>query len=226
MAGTAVNRADTLQRQGFYPPPPGASDVLGLECSRHRQRGRRGRGRLVGRRRGVRPARRRRVRREGRRPRRPGDAGAGRGRPGDRRRAARGGVHGLVQRVHDRRAAARRDAARARRRRRHRHDGDPARPRARRPGDHDRRLGREARGLPLAGRGRHDQLPRAGLRRGGARGDRRPRRRRHPRQHGRVLPRQQRRRARHRGPPGHHRHAGRHARASSTSASCSASAVR
>lgn len=30
---TAVNRADTLQRQGLYPPPPGASDVLGLECS-------------------------------------------------------------------------------------------------------------------------------------------------------------------------------------------------
>src|SRR4051794_20792855 len=33
MSGTAINRADTLQRQGFYPPPPGASDVLGLECS-------------------------------------------------------------------------------------------------------------------------------------------------------------------------------------------------
>ena len=33
MTATAVNRADTLQRQGFYPPPPGASDVLGLECS-------------------------------------------------------------------------------------------------------------------------------------------------------------------------------------------------
>ncbi|QNN54536.1 NAD(P)H-quinone oxidoreductase [Nocardioides mesophilus] len=33
MAGSAVNRADTMQRQGFYPPPPGASDVLGLECS-------------------------------------------------------------------------------------------------------------------------------------------------------------------------------------------------
>jgi putative PIG3 family NAD(P)H quinone oxidoreductase len=33
MAATAVNRADTLQRQGFYPPPRGASDVLGLECS-------------------------------------------------------------------------------------------------------------------------------------------------------------------------------------------------
>jgi putative PIG3 family NAD(P)H quinone oxidoreductase len=33
VAATAVNRADTLQRQGYYPPPPGASDVLGLECS-------------------------------------------------------------------------------------------------------------------------------------------------------------------------------------------------
>jgi putative PIG3 family NAD(P)H quinone oxidoreductase len=33
MTASAVNRADTLQRQGFYPPPPGASDVLGLECS-------------------------------------------------------------------------------------------------------------------------------------------------------------------------------------------------
>ncbi|HET6651362.1 MAG TPA: NAD(P)H-quinone oxidoreductase [Nocardioides sp.] len=33
VVATAVNRADTLQRRGFYPPPPGASDVLGLECS-------------------------------------------------------------------------------------------------------------------------------------------------------------------------------------------------
>jgi putative PIG3 family NAD(P)H quinone oxidoreductase len=33
VAATAVNRADTLQRQGHYPPPPGASEVLGLECS-------------------------------------------------------------------------------------------------------------------------------------------------------------------------------------------------
>ncbi|HKD69167.1 MAG TPA: hypothetical protein VKB84_20170, partial [Candidatus Binataceae bacterium] len=28
---TAVNRADLMQRQGMYPPPPGASDILGLE---------------------------------------------------------------------------------------------------------------------------------------------------------------------------------------------------
>jgi putative PIG3 family NAD(P)H quinone oxidoreductase len=33
MAATAVNRADTMQRQGFYPPPPGVSEVPGLECS-------------------------------------------------------------------------------------------------------------------------------------------------------------------------------------------------
>src|SRR3954453_13846306 len=33
VVATAVNRADLLQRQGFYPPPPGASEVLGLECS-------------------------------------------------------------------------------------------------------------------------------------------------------------------------------------------------
>jgi len=30
---SALNRADLLQRQGMYPPPPGASPILGLECS-------------------------------------------------------------------------------------------------------------------------------------------------------------------------------------------------
>ena len=33
IVASAVNRADLLQRQGNYAPPPGASDVLGLECS-------------------------------------------------------------------------------------------------------------------------------------------------------------------------------------------------
>ena len=33
VAATAVNRADLMQRQGVYPPPPGASEILGLECS-------------------------------------------------------------------------------------------------------------------------------------------------------------------------------------------------
>jgi putative PIG3 family NAD(P)H quinone oxidoreductase len=33
VTASAVNRADLLQRQGLYPPPPGASSILGLECS-------------------------------------------------------------------------------------------------------------------------------------------------------------------------------------------------
>ena len=33
VTATAVNRADTLQRRGRYPPPAGATDILGLECS-------------------------------------------------------------------------------------------------------------------------------------------------------------------------------------------------
>lgn len=30
---SAVNRADLMQRAGAYPPPPGASPILGLECA-------------------------------------------------------------------------------------------------------------------------------------------------------------------------------------------------
>lgn len=33
VVASAINRADIMQRQGFYPPPPGASDIIGLECS-------------------------------------------------------------------------------------------------------------------------------------------------------------------------------------------------
>ncbi|MDE2305765.1 MAG: NAD(P)H-quinone oxidoreductase [Gammaproteobacteria bacterium] len=33
VAAAGVNRPDVLQRQGAYPPPPGASDVLGLEIA-------------------------------------------------------------------------------------------------------------------------------------------------------------------------------------------------
>lgn len=33
VVATAVNRADLMQRMGHYPPPPGASAILGLECS-------------------------------------------------------------------------------------------------------------------------------------------------------------------------------------------------
>jgi NADPH2:quinone reductase len=33
VAAAGLNRADTLQRQGHYPPPPGASEVLGMEVA-------------------------------------------------------------------------------------------------------------------------------------------------------------------------------------------------
>ena len=33
VAWTAINRADLMQRAGVYPPPPGASEILGLEVS-------------------------------------------------------------------------------------------------------------------------------------------------------------------------------------------------
>ncbi len=33
VAAAGVNRADLLQREGRYPPPPGASLILGLECA-------------------------------------------------------------------------------------------------------------------------------------------------------------------------------------------------
>src|SRR5258708_3225679 len=32
-AAAGVNRADLMQRQGFYPPPPGAPPYPGLECA-------------------------------------------------------------------------------------------------------------------------------------------------------------------------------------------------
>ncbi len=33
VVAAGVNRADIMQRKGFYPPPPGASEILGLEVS-------------------------------------------------------------------------------------------------------------------------------------------------------------------------------------------------
>ncbi|HXV94617.1 MAG TPA: NAD(P)H-quinone oxidoreductase [Pseudonocardia sp.] len=33
VVASAVNRADLMQRRGFYPPPPGAPEIIGLECS-------------------------------------------------------------------------------------------------------------------------------------------------------------------------------------------------
>jgi putative PIG3 family NAD(P)H quinone oxidoreductase len=33
VVGAGLNRADLLQRRGLYPPPPGTSEIIGLECA-------------------------------------------------------------------------------------------------------------------------------------------------------------------------------------------------
>jgi putative PIG3 family NAD(P)H quinone oxidoreductase len=33
VTAAGINRADLMQREGRYPPPPGASEILGLECA-------------------------------------------------------------------------------------------------------------------------------------------------------------------------------------------------
>ena len=78
IAAAGLNRADLLQRQGFYPPPPGAPPYPGLECSGRIVAPRRRTSPACGRRRGLRAAGRRRLRREGRRRRRSGAADSGR----------------------------------------------------------------------------------------------------------------------------------------------------
>ena len=131
--------------------------------------------------------------------------------PGRRRRAARGGLHGLVERLPHRRAAAGRDAARARRVERHRHDGrSSSRPAAGRAslvtaGSAEKRraaASSSGRTWSIDYRG-DDFVERV------READRRPRCRRRARHHGRPLPGPQRRGARHRRPARRHRPAGR-----------------
>ena len=145
VAAAGVNRPDVLQRRGGYPPPPGASDLPGLEVA--------GRVAALG-------------------P--PADGVPVRWREGDAVCAlvAGGGyaeycaapavqclpvpagcsmveaaahsrdvLHGLDQRVRARPAAGGRVAAGPRRLERHRHDGDPAGAGVRRPRVRHRRIG-------------------------------------------------------------------------------------
>ena len=62
VAAAGVNRPDVLQRRGAYPPPPGASDIPGLEVSGTVAACRRRRGRLARWRRGLRAGVGRRLR--------------------------------------------------------------------------------------------------------------------------------------------------------------------
>ena len=128
VVAAGINRADLLQRAGFYPPPPGAPPYPGMECS--------GRVAAVGR--GVTrlaPSgdevcalhRRRRVRAEGRGPGRALPARTVGSGPGRRGRPARGRLHGVEQRLRAGPAAEPGHVAGARRRQRHRHLRHPAR---------------------------------------------------------------------------------------------------
>ena len=63
VAAAGINRPDVLQRKGQYAPPPGVSDIPGLEVAGDGCGGGRRRARTGGRERGVRAAGRRRLRR-------------------------------------------------------------------------------------------------------------------------------------------------------------------
>ena len=175
VAAAGVNRADVLQAAGKYPPPPGASEIIGMEVSGVVAEVGRGRHRMVRRTRGLRVAGRRRLRRIRRRARRSGAADSRRCRPGRRGGATGGGLHGVVEPGADRSPGRRPAAADARRGQRHRKPRDPGCPGAGRPGGGHRRVGRQAGILPRAGRRDHHQLPRRGFRRAAARGVRRRR---------------------------------------------------
>ena len=63
VAAAGVNRPDVMQRRGHYPPPPGASDIPGLEVAGTIDDAGRGRRRVARRRQRLRAGRRRRLRR-------------------------------------------------------------------------------------------------------------------------------------------------------------------
>ena len=178
-----------MQRQGLYPPPPGAPPYPGLECSGTIAARRRRRDRLAAGRAGVRAAGRRRLRREGRGPGRPA-AAASRRPPRSSRRP----------RCPRRSAPCTPTSSRA-----------PASRRARRCSIHGGGSGIGTTAIQLAKhagaivavtagsqekldacrearRGHHDQLPRGRLRGEADGSHRRPRRGRDPRHHRRRLP--------------------------------------
>ena len=181
VAAAGVNRPDVMQRMGLYPPPPGATDIPGLEIA----------GEVVARGSGVTRWKQ-------------GDlvmalvigggyaeyclAHESHALPVPQNSVAdRGGghprnlLHGLAQRFRARSPFCRRNTAGPRRVVRHRHDRDPARQGVRRPCHHDSRIAGKMCGMHHARCRSRRQLQDRGLRRRHQRGDRRPRRRCHPR---------------------------------------------
>ena len=195
VSAAGVNRADLLQAAGLYPPPPGASELLGMEVSGVIEAvGDDVAGWAAGAR-SLRFAGRRRLRRIRGRSRRPASAASRWPRPAGLGRRAGGGLHGLVEPGDDgssERGSTAADARRRQRRGQPRHSG---RPRTGRPGRRHRGIGGQAGIVPRTGCRDLDQLSRRGLRRARAGGDRRRGRRRDLRHHGRLVPGPQSRRA-------------------------------
>ena len=158
VAAAGVNRPDVMQRKGHYPPPPGATDIPGLEIAGEVVALGRRRQALEGRRQGHGAGARRRLRRILPRARKPRAAGAGRLSMIEAA-AIPETFFTVWHNVFERGGAeGRRDAAGARRLVRHRHHRDPARQGVRRARHHHRRLGGKMRGLPQARRRPRDQL--------------------------------------------------------------------
>ena len=162
VAAAGVNRPDVMQRQGNYPPPPGASDIPGLEIAGEVVEAGPGAAGLPdrvcalrpgGRLRGVLPRRRAALPRGPKRlEQRPGG-----GPPRDV-------LHGVDERLRTRAARGRREHPRARREQRHRDDRHPARAGVRGDGLRHRRLPREVPGVRRARRRRVHRLPAGRLR--------------------------------------------------------------
>ena len=132
-----VNRADLLQRQGHYPPPPGASPVLGMEVSGHiAEIGAGTSWPLASGRPGLRPARRRRLCRVLRGARRPVHGRARRCFDSRRGSHSRGCDHRVGQSFRAAPALSRQPLPGAGRLERDWHYGHPDGPRVWRPGRH------------------------------------------------------------------------------------------
>ena len=133
VAASAVNRADLVQAAGGYPPPPGASPILGLECAGEVVEVGEGRAAGQARRSSLRPAGRRRLRGNGGGARRPSAARAPRSFPARSRGGAGGVRHSLPQPLPRGRPGHQRTGAAACGRQRRRHRRHPALPREPQP---------------------------------------------------------------------------------------------
>ena len=157
-----VNRPDVLQRKGAYPPPPGASDLPGLEVAGEVAALGAGVKRWRVGDRGLRADAGRRLCRIRQACTRQRAAAAGRLHLHRGGGAAGNLLHRLAQCVRARRAEERRDAAGAWRLVRHRHHGDPARHGASAPmSSPPPARPRNATACLKLGADRADQLPRA-----------------------------------------------------------------